>query len=69
MNAKQLKNARESAGLTQLSLANKSGLSLASISNYERGYPISEEAAKKIRRVLPSIGGNYASEHSRANAN
>lgn len=69
MKAKELKNAREAAGLTQLSLATKAGLSLATISNYERGYPVSQEADKKIRRVLPDLGGNHASEHTRANAN
>ena len=68
MTGEQLKMAREAAGLTQLELANKVGLSLATISNYERGYPISTTAALKIGSKLPHVGGSHASKQVGTNA-
>jgi len=47
-----VRDARERAGLTQLQLANESGVSLGTISVAERGGRLSERSAQRLAAAL-----------------
>lgn len=52
-----LKKLRLQAGLTQVELAGKVGISQTALSSYEHGYEISTDHGLKILRVLNEILG------------
>lgn len=56
MTSSQIKQARQSLGLTQEQLANEIGASLASVRNWEQGRcKVNRVAAKQIGTMLKSI--------------
>ena len=56
MTLSQLKDARQSLGLTQEQLANEIGASLASVRNWEQGRcKVNRVAAKQIQKMLDSL--------------
>ena len=53
MNSSQLKQARQSLGLTQQGLADKLGINLAKLRNWEQGRnAVSDEAVTAIRWLV-----------------
>jgi len=57
MTVSELKEARQSLGLTQEQLADEIGASLASVRNWEQGRcKVNRVAAKQIRKMLDSQG-------------
>ena len=57
MTGSELKQARQSLGLTQEQLADEIGASLASVRNWEQGRcKVNRVAAKQIQKVLDNQG-------------
>ncbi|ULG01268.1 hypothetical protein phiA005_0013 [Aeromonas phage phiA005] len=56
MTSSQIKQARQSLGLTQEQLADEIGSSLASVRNWEQGRcKVNRVAAKQIQKMLDSL--------------
>lgn len=62
MNAKELKDKRKNANLTQQELANLIGVSLKTIQNYENGEVIPETKHEILHRVLSNPKVNEPGE-------
>jgi len=52
-----LRNARKQAGITITELANKSGMSRATLDKIEKGHPIRYESAAKVVIALNQMAG------------
>ena len=59
--AEQLRSARKKKGLTQMQIANRTGLSLAAISNLERG-DNDNPSTETLVKLVAELGGSYTFE-------
>jgi len=62
MNALEIKQKRKKLGLTQEELAKKLGVSLKTISNYEKGEVIPESKKELLHKILNSESNNTLNE-------